>query len=38
MRLLQVGDRRVEVLVVDWRAAPSAGGNAVLLGHGDRPL
>jgi hypothetical protein len=36
--VLQIGDCPVAVLVVDWRAAPSAGGNATLLGRGDWPL
>lgn len=36
--LLHVGDHPVEVLVIDWQAAPSAGGNATLLGRGEWPL
>jgi hypothetical protein len=36
--VLQVGHWPVEVLVVDWQAAPSAGGNAMLSGRGDWPL
>ena len=36
--VLHVGGRALEVLVVDWRAAPSVGGNAILHGWSDWPL
>jgi len=32
--VLRGGDP-VQVLVFDWRMAPSAGGHAMLLGRGD---
>jgi hypothetical protein len=36
--VLQTGDRAVDVLVVDWQFAASAGGNAIILGQSDWPL
>ena len=36
--VLQIGDRAVDVLVVDWQFTASAGGNAIILGQSDWPL
>ena len=36
--VLQIGDRAVDVLVLDWQFTASAGGNAIILGQGDWPL